>query len=247
VALPPERWLAPEELLRVGFDRSRVVMVNEAHDGWRRSVRTREIGLRILTTADACGAKHLALEALSRELAAQANETRELPLSSGYLGQPEMRALIGAALTLGWTLHAYEAEMEQRPAAVEPSSMEATNWRDDEQARNLAAVIDSLPSTAKLMVWCGNSHLSKRDSREWHPMGVRFREHTGFEHFAIDQTNYVVFGRGPRPWGERWIAAYGAEISRRGGAAGFLAEEAPPDWQRSGEDAYVLAELDELR
>jgi hypothetical protein len=249
VSAAPDRWLTAEELVEIGFQRSRVLMMNEAHNGFRRSVRTREVGLRVLPTAHACGVRDLALEAMVKEVAAEANETRELPswTDHGYLSQPEMRRLVAGALELGWNLHAYEAELDRRPPALDPLSMEATNWRDDEQARNLAALVGSLPADAKLMIWCGNSHLSKRDSPDWHPMGLRFREHAGVNHFAIDQTTYVVFDSSMRPWAEPWITAHRAEISRRRGAAGFLAEEAPADWQRSGEDAYVLCELDEIR
>jgi hypothetical protein len=55
-----------------------------------------------------------------------------------------------------------------------------------------------------------------------------------------------VFESGRPAGGERWVAAYGDEIARRGGAAGFLAEDAPVGWSCSGEDAYLLAELDRL-
>lgn len=248
MAEPPQRWRSPEELVEIGFDRARVVMMNEAHNGLRRSLRTREIGLRVLPKADACDVKNLALEAITREVAAVANSTRELPALSGYgyLAQPELRAMLDAALAHGWTLHAYEAAMEKMPHGLVPLSMEATNWREDQQARNLAAILEELP-TAKLLVWCGNSHLRKLASDEWQPMGFRFREHSGIEHFALDQTGYVMFEPTRPAWGSAWIAAHGAELAARGGAAGFLAEEAPPDWRCWGEDAYVLAELDDVR
>ncbi len=36
-------WRTPEELVEIGFSRASVVMVNEAHSGDERCVRTREI------------------------------------------------------------------------------------------------------------------------------------------------------------------------------------------------------------
>ena len=37
-------WRTPEELVEIGFSRARVVMMNEAHSGDERCVRTREVG-----------------------------------------------------------------------------------------------------------------------------------------------------------------------------------------------------------
>ena len=36
-----------------------------------------------------------------------------------------------------------------------------TNWREVEQAHNLAAVLAGLTASDRLLVWCGNSHASK--------------------------------------------------------------------------------------
>jgi hypothetical protein len=58
------RWRAPEELVQIGFSRSRVVMMNEAHNGWLRCVRTRTLGTRALPVPHAAGVRHLAMEAL---------------------------------------------------------------------------------------------------------------------------------------------------------------------------------------
>lgn len=93
-------WRLPEELLEIGLGRSRVVMVNEAHDRLLRCRRTREVGRRLLPVADRLGVRHLAMEALwnsdLRRLTAEANATRRLPADprGGYLAQPDMRALV---------------------------------------------------------------------------------------------------------------------------------------------------------
>jgi hypothetical protein len=66
-------WRTPEELVEIGFERSRVVMMNEAHNGLERCIRTRDIGRRILPTALRLGVRHLAMEALvPAELAGRA-------------------------------------------------------------------------------------------------------------------------------------------------------------------------------
>ena len=46
-----------EQLVDTGFAGSRVVLMNEAHNGWLRCVRTREIGRRVLAVAHAAGVR----------------------------------------------------------------------------------------------------------------------------------------------------------------------------------------------
>lgn len=123
---PQPRWRSPSELVEIGFTRSRVVMMmNEAHSGLRRSVRTRIVGKSILPAAHEAGVRHLAMEALRPAFAAAANENRVAPDEShGYLSQPEMRDLIAAALDLGWTLVPYEADFDSKPRAFANLSWE---------------------------------------------------------------------------------------------------------------------------
>lgn len=242
-ALPPARgWRSPEELLAVGLCRSRVVMMNEAHNGLTRCVRTRRLGARLLPVAHQGGVRWFAMEALIPAFADEANESRRVPAAAcGYLAQPEMRELIAAALALGWQLVAYEADFTQKPTQLQNHSVEGTNWREREQARNLRAALEKIPADEALLVWCGNHHLAKHSTGEWVPMGVRFAEHAAIEPFAIDQTSTVTFGPGD-PYGLQWVKAYASEMRALGGAAGFLREEAPKGWSSPEiADAFVLA------
>jgi len=120
-------WRTPEELVAIGFARSRMMM-NEAHNDLTRCIRTREIGRRILPTAHSAGVRHLAMEALfSHSLAEESNRTRKpLETNEGYLSQPEMRAFIQTALDLGWTLVSYEADMSQLPPALAQKDITST-------------------------------------------------------------------------------------------------------------------------
>jgi hypothetical protein len=58
VELPePEEWTAwldPADVGGEGFGRSRVLMMNEAHNGLARRIRTREIGRRLYTAPRGC-------------------------------------------------------------------------------------------------------------------------------------------------------------------------------------------------
>lgn len=202
----------PEELLAIGFSRSRVVMMNEAHSGMQRCVRTREIGLRLLPAAHAAGVRHMAMEALY----------------GPYLAQPEMQRLIEGAEELGWRLIPYEVK----------SLMDA-NEREEEQARNLAAAFAQLPKGTALLVWCGNSHLNKEPVDWWQPMGYQFWEISGIEPFSIDQAVTVEFDPAtPGAWHQLGRSET-RRLEALGGTAGFFVADSPIP--RPGVDAVLLS------
>ena len=128
-------WRSPEALVTIGYQRSTVVMMNEAHSGLQRCIRTREIGRRILPAAHQAGVRHLAMEALwPYHFAEEANRTRCLPttLTEGYLAQPEMRLFMQAALDLGWILIPYEPELRRilrKSRKLQSLDPERLNWR----------------------------------------------------------------------------------------------------------------------
>jgi hypothetical protein len=242
--VPAGAWRTPQELVQEGFGRSRVVMLNEAHDGLTRCVRTRRVGRQILPAAHAMGARHLAMEALTPDDAEAANASRRPPdAADGYLAQPDMRELIQAALALGWMLWPYEADLDDTPAALVDQGLGSqafTNWREAEQARNLAAVLAGLGPSDRLLVWCGNSHASKAASPDWTPMGHHFAALVAEEAFVIDQAVTVAFAGL-----EQQQAALAAEVApilgRYGGTAGLLREDAGPLACWPGVDALILS------
>jgi hypothetical protein len=174
------------------------------------------------------------MEALwDRALVADANATRVLPNAEGYLGQPEMRDLIQGALDLGWTLLAYEADMSAAPDADLMSS-KVTDWRELEQARNLASALPVGP----LLVWCGWGHLSKCSPLGRQSMAQHFRDLTSIEPFALDQTVTIP---AERTQTLHWLDLFSDELERQGGTAGFLLEEAPTGWKQTWADAFLLS------
>jgi hypothetical protein len=245
-----EVWRSPEEIVEIAFQRAPVVMMNEAHDGWRRCIRTRQIGKRILPVAHQAGVRHLAMEALYiPSMAEQWNVTRQVPGDvTGYPSQPEMREFIQGALDLGWTLISYEADAVQWLATKHPidfqnpddveamkqileqhqaeiASLEFTNWREAQQARNLIAALNSLPPKSSMLVWCGNSHNAKQRGQGWSPMGYQFREQSGIDPFTIDQIRTVKFNNDLFRMRLMW--QFSGALKKRGGTAGFLREEMP--------------------
>lgn len=239
---------SPEGLVRIGFERSRVVIINECHDGDRHCRRTRAIGRRILPVAHEAGARHLAMEALYEPFVREANQTRRVPSSPGYLGQEDMRTLVADALGLGWDLVRYECDFSQWRGGTR--SVEFANWRDAEEARNLTEFVAQSPPGMKLLVWCGNSHQRKTPQAypglrrsTWIRLGQRFRELSGIDPFVIDQSltvEYWWWRRSPR---HRDVKRYGAELRALGGTAGFLREEDPePRWRNDlSADAWLLS------
>ena len=247
-------WRSVEELVEIGFRRSRVVMMNEAHAGELRCVRTRIIGQRILPTAYKMGARYLAMEALWPEITEEANHTRQLGLAfeGSYLSQPEMRSFIQSALDTGWTLIAYEADFRLEPPGL--SFRRQNNWREEMQARNLVNALQSLPQDAKMLVWCGNSHHVKalvpiRDNEpdeEWALMGYQFRALSGIDSFVIEQSGMVHWPGMPLRR-EKWLQEITPRLHGYGGTAGFLKEEAPLCFRVSdAQDAYVVSLHNEM-
>lgn len=221
--------------------------MNEAHHGRTHCPRTRAVGLALVPVAHRLGVRHLAMEALwDPGVAERANAARVLEDDlDGYLGQPDMHALVTAALDLGWMLHAYEADTSAAPF-TDWHTQEAINWREDQQARNLGAVVTGLSPSARILVWCGGGHLLRKpyevdESRVWTPMGCLVEGYGGVEPFAIDQNLTVAFGGYEPPWLEH----YRDGLLEHGGTAGMLAEDLPQDIaERRAEriaDAYVLS------
>jgi hypothetical protein len=242
--VPAAAWRTPQELVQEGFRRGRVVMLNEAHDGLTRCVRTRQLGRQLLPTAHAMGVRHLAMEALTPDDAEAANTTRRPPAAAdGYLAQPDMAALIQAALALGWTLWRYEADIDHAPAALVDRGLMSqafTNWREIEQARNLAAVLAGLTASDRLLVWCGNGHASKAASSDWTPMGHHFAALVAEGAFVIDQTVTVAFA-GLEQRQAALVAELAPILDRYGGTAGLLCEEAGPLACWPGVDALIVS------
>lgn len=257
-------WHTPEEIIEIGFQRSRIMMMNEAHDGLKRCIRTRQVGQRILPTAHSYGARHLAMEALRIKFAEECNKTRQVPLEkhATYLAQPEMITFVQAALNLGWTLIPYEADSLKwfknkygtdfqmsssifQKYQAELLSAEYTNWREEQQALNLISALQSMPADARLLVWCGNSHHSKVSEPEWSPMGFQFQQHSGIEPFVMDQTRTVKFEH--HATGFDPVEQFADDLNKFGGTAGFLSENAPSLFGRvQFADAFILSIHNEL-
>jgi hypothetical protein len=144
--------------------------------------------------------------------------------------------MIDDALALGWQLIPYEDTTARSPRTVDGGiDWDAVNEREAGQARKLA---DALPA-GPLLVWCGNSHLSKRSGGEFTPMGMLFRELTGVDHFALDQTPTILDRL-------RIADAFRDELERLGGTGGALTSELTPPYCRDDVDAVLFSVDNEI-
>jgi hypothetical protein len=160
------------------------VMANEAHSRLSRCIRTREIGVRIVQAAHQAGVRRLAMEALPWPASDLPGPIRDIPAGAqGYLAQLDMRRLMSAALELGWSLWAYEASVEPSKDPAEQLTLEFTNWREREQAKNLGQLLAAAPGDP-LLVWCGNGHARKQAVGEWVPMGFHFAATSAVQQFC---------------------------------------------------------------
>jgi len=240
-------WQPVEELTRWGFAHAPVVMANEAHSGLQRCVRTRQVGVRMVRAAHEAGVRRLAMEALPWRPDGAPGPIRDIrdipPGQQGYLAQPDMRTLMATALDLGWTLWAYDAVIAV-PADHDPAeflTLEFTNWREREQARNLCQVLEAAPGEP-LLVWSGNSHASTEPGDDgWVPMGCLFPGLSGIDPFVIDQTVTVDFGHGSRSWVQGLLGPLAGTLAAYGGTAGILTGQAPPQLTGYPADAVVVS------
>ena len=267
-------WRSPEEIVEIGFQRASVVMMNEAHDGLKRCIRTRQIGQRILPVAHQAGVRHLAMEALFPLFAEQANRTRRIMEGDfGYLSQPEMKEFIQTALDFGGTLIHYEADnfkwiserhgidlsnsdgdekyRRYQEFQSEFTTLEFTNWREEQQALNIIKALESLLAKTPLLVWCGNNHHSKEPGDGWLPMGYQFQQHSGMNPFVIDQAIGVKFDPADDFFDAELILPFSDEFARLGGTAGFLMDELPASFARFGfqelsDDALLFSTQNEM-
>lgn len=235
------RWLTIEELAQVAFGTQPVVMVNEVHDGMRRCIRTRRVGVRLVRAAHELGVRDLAMEALPAPVPGAPESWIELPpVEGGYFVQPDMRELARTALGRGWRF----VVIRGADAAGSPGVSRSTP--DDgvhEQARTRAGAEPGRAGepVPMLLVWCGNGHATRQVVADWVPMGHQFVQITGRQPYVIDQTvtinwndQHAYLPDGAVEWLERELAPYG-------GTAAVRHDDAPEQLLHRDADAFVLS------
>ena len=103
------------------------------------------------------------MEALTKDFAEKANQSRQLPETTHpYLAQADMKLLMAIALGLGWDLLAYECEfVAGEGGAQDLRGLEFANLARREEACHLVDHLLAAPPGTPLLVWCGHSHQRK--------------------------------------------------------------------------------------
>jgi hypothetical protein len=243
------RLRTPSELVTIGFRRSRVVMLNDVHNGGAQLGRARRVARSVLPAARQAGVTLFAMEALTTPFAEEANRSRAVPPPppAGYLGHPDMRDLVAKALELGMTLVPYEAGND--PAEI-PASLRGTpgadpayvDWRERTQAAHLAAFLRRQPKDTKLLVFPGTGHLGKKAIPDFTPMAVYFQRTTRIEPFSIDQTVTSSLYH-DRPWMNVSTPTKTALAAMENTSGGYLRTEDPNPARRARTDvdAFIVS------
>lgn len=152
-----------------------VVMINENHF----QLASRAWVLSMLESFKAQGFTHIGFEALSP------GQTQ--PEEGFYTQEPVFAALLTRAHDLGFEVFGYELNEQV------PEGESSFDFREDAQAKNIAAVIDTADSNARFLIFAGWSHIAKQPvgeaERRW--MAARFMAHTDTEPFSIDLVSCV--------------------------------------------------------
>ncbi len=133
---------------------SKVLAFNESHT----SLEQRLFLYQNLDELWGAGYRHIGYEAFSWDY------DFNLPLdqkeeAQGYIAEPVMAATIRKAQQLGFKLFAYESQGK----APETDDWKAkTDFRETEQARNVAAYSAGIPENEKIVLWAGWQHISKK-------------------------------------------------------------------------------------
>lgn len=77
------------------------------------------------------------------------------------MAQPEMASLVEQAETLGWLVAGYEADHRPAPFRLRRTTMSPgySAWREEEQARNLLALIVRAGRDQRFLVLGGWGHV----------------------------------------------------------------------------------------
>ncbi|MBN9384889.1 MAG: hypothetical protein J0H74_29305 [Chitinophagaceae bacterium] len=153
--------------------RSKVVMINEAHDKPQHSAFV----LSLLADLYKVGYRLLAMEMLNNT---STRELSSLRLATGYYtAEPVTGELVRNALAIGYKLVAYEDTLTGHTPTT----------RDSIQAANIYDALRE-DTSAKMLVLASYGHISKKAAPDgFVPMALAFKRMSGIDPLIIDQTD----------------------------------------------------------
>jgi hypothetical protein len=172
---------------------NQVIFINEAH----HIPMHRAFSILLLNVLYKKGFRYFAAETLNSFDKKLNNRGYPLINTSGYYSnEPIYGDLIRTALSLGYTIIPYEAEvsckyslpmLSETAAKRDSEHVKCQNNREYNQALNLYKRILKKDPKAKIFVHAGYGHIKKKGNDTWNPMGKNFQEITGITPYTIDQ------------------------------------------------------------
>lgn len=257
-------WQTPKSIIKLGFEHSRVVMMNEAHHYLQRCVRTRKVGKDIILQAHNLGVRYLAMEVLTKADVLINQTHRVTSIDNEMLMQPDMRDMVQMAVDLGWQIMAYDSDTRdylhshnlnayETYSPQEWQEIVCTNvfweWRELTAGQTLADQFLQLSDDQKLLVWVGWQHHSRNpivmfEEAKQITMGCVFEELTKVNYFSIDQTTTILDDPDLEQW-RQYAEKHAKVLTSLGGTAGFMRENLPielkPLSDLHAHDAYLLS------
>jgi hypothetical protein len=142
-----------------------LIMINEAHNRGQH----RDFARHLLEKLYNKGFRYLAAEGLNGKDSLVHKRGFPIQETGYYVKEPAFGQMIRQALSLGFTLVAYE---DTTAYNLKLTSVENSNNRESGQTRNILSVFQK-DSTAKILVYAGHGHIEKKTTNEWVKMGER--------------------------------------------------------------------------
>jgi hypothetical protein len=171
---------AIEAIVRAARDK-RIVIINEAHHAPRHRAFTH----RLMLALREAGFTHFAAETFTPRMPALLEGGAPMVRTGPYIRDPVFADLVRQAAARGYGLVWYEMAFDQFGTA-DPTSLEAINFRELAQARNLKAALDADPAM-RVLVHVGFGHVNEAGGGAWVAFAARLKALTGEDPLTIDQ------------------------------------------------------------
>lgn len=215
--------------IRDRASKTRVVMINEAHDQPQHRHFIREVAAVLWES----GYRVYAAETFSPFI----ERSQLVPYTSVndgyYSNEPVFGALVREVKRLGYRLAPYEHFRSANDASL--SQHERVAIREEGQAENLASIVAGLGENERLLVHVGYSHSSEVpipgfDGKDMAWMAVRFIEKTGINPLTIDLTTCISSDDSIRVFNDAGRAVPG-QFDIQIGHPAIEFQEGRPEWR----------------
>lgn len=189
--LPDSDFTPAKEIVLTAAKESQILLINEAHT----DIRNRYFIRHILPDLYESGYRVLAVEALSQK--DTLINTRKYPVieTGFYTKEPVFASLLTKALSIGFTLSAYDCFPDCKDC-VQSDSYCCINRREECQATNISKIIND-NRKSKIIIFGGHDHIYKGTPLEGFKTMAMYLSEKGYRFTSIDQVkgNYYFLSK----------------------------------------------------